>query len=303
MPNYRGVPINILWGAGFANTLTLGYPLDAAVAYSLPREGSEWVQASSGVEDAWITGHDQYLRGIVRWIPREDRLTPEGRLATGWDGPNGWRAFLEWARAKNPFRVVRDWPNLLRNPGFEEGSAHWTFNANAKSLSDPALAYSGSGYLDLTMANGSTVAPYQGANLIAVQPGDIVTIGTMARIVSGTGNARLYYRRYDGQRVYLSAAAAGGYSGTEWGLLEATPTIAPGTAYIAGGVALYSLSGSQVATARFDDVYLKIAPAGDAPLTMYLVEPMQDEPALERDYSRRLELVVRTVDGSPVEGY
>ncbi len=93
----RGRLWRITWGAGFANELLGAYPLDAAVAFSQPREGSEWVQGPSGVESAWIVGHDQVLSGQWRWI-----------TAAQWDGATGVRAFLESARAKAVFRFYPD---------------------------------------------------------------------------------------------------------------------------------------------------------------------------------------------------
>lgn len=95
----------ITWGAGFVNTLTFGQPLDSAVSYPLPREGSEWAQGSSGERDAWLQGDDQRLQGVVRNIPTADSADP---VATGWDGVAGWAAFLSWARAMNPFRWYPD---------------------------------------------------------------------------------------------------------------------------------------------------------------------------------------------------
>ena len=95
----------ITWGASFANTLNFGYPLDNFASYSKPRQGSEWVQATSGAEDAWVVGRDYYLQGLARWIPTTDSTGP---TATGWDGSTGFRAFLEWAQDKNAFRWFPD---------------------------------------------------------------------------------------------------------------------------------------------------------------------------------------------------
>lgn len=95
----------ILWGAAFANTLNVAQPLDSAVSYPVPREGSEWNQGPSGVRDAWIIGDDQRLTGDVRWIPTADVASP---AATGWDGAAGWRAFLQWARGARVFRFFPD---------------------------------------------------------------------------------------------------------------------------------------------------------------------------------------------------
>lgn len=95
----------IAWGATFTNSLTLGYPIDNIVTWSQPREGSEYVRSPAGGEDAWDEGTDYYLAGDVRWIPTSDTTTP---AAKGWDGADGWRAFLEWARQKNAIRFYAD---------------------------------------------------------------------------------------------------------------------------------------------------------------------------------------------------
>lgn len=95
----------ILWGAGFANTLWLGYPLDNISAGDEPRAGSSFDQAPSGVEDAWIVGTDYVLSADVRYIPQADTAVP---VATGWDGVTGFREFLRWARDKNQFRFYPD---------------------------------------------------------------------------------------------------------------------------------------------------------------------------------------------------
>lgn len=87
------------------NTLSFGYPLDSAVSYPEPREGSEWAQAPSGVEDAWDGGADELLEGDARWIPTVNTTDP---VATGWDGAAGWAAFLTWARKKNALRLYPD---------------------------------------------------------------------------------------------------------------------------------------------------------------------------------------------------
>lgn len=95
----------ITWGASFANTLNIGYPPDGAISFSVPREGSEWAQATTGARDAWVLGNDQRFRGTFRWIPTTATTDP---VATGWDGSTGWRAFLEWAREMNPLRYYPD---------------------------------------------------------------------------------------------------------------------------------------------------------------------------------------------------
>lgn len=96
----------ITWGTSFANTLSIGYPLDNYKSGSTPRDGSAWAQSPGGAEDAWIVGTDYTLEGDIRWIPQTNVATP---AATGWDtASTGFRLFLEWARAKNAFRWFPD---------------------------------------------------------------------------------------------------------------------------------------------------------------------------------------------------
>lgn len=96
----------ILWGAAFANTLNIGYPVDHFKAGSTPRAGSAFIQTPGGVEDAWTVGTDYTLEGVFRWIPQTSTSSP---LATGWDtASTGFRLFLEWARDKNVIRYYPD---------------------------------------------------------------------------------------------------------------------------------------------------------------------------------------------------
>lgn len=105
MPSYRFKTPKITWGAAFANTLNIGFPLDSVKAYDEPRAGSAFDRCTSGVEDAWITGTDYLLTAEVRYIPQVDVATP---LATGWDGATGFRALLAWARNKSQVRFFPD---------------------------------------------------------------------------------------------------------------------------------------------------------------------------------------------------
>lgn len=91
----------ITWSGSFLAQVNIPYPIDNAVGYSVPREGSEWSQAVSGIEDANILGTDYVFEGDIRWIPNTNSTNP---LATGWSGSNGVQSFLEWARQKNTFR-------------------------------------------------------------------------------------------------------------------------------------------------------------------------------------------------------
>jgi hypothetical protein len=110
MPNYRGMIPQIKWGPTFTNIIVIGYPLDDPLAYEDPREGSDFVQGSSGVEDAWVQGEDQILEGVLRWIPRVVATNP---AATGYEDANGVRDWISDARKKNIFRW---YPDIGGNP-------------------------------------------------------------------------------------------------------------------------------------------------------------------------------------------
>lgn len=105
MTDFRYKKPKILWGAAFANTLSIGYRLDNVIAGPEPRAGSETAQAPSGVEDAWTIGTDYILEADIAFIPQTDTASP---LATGWDGATGFAAFLSWARDKNLIRFYPD---------------------------------------------------------------------------------------------------------------------------------------------------------------------------------------------------
>ena len=95
----------ITWGTGFENELIFGYSLFDVITDREPREGSEWIQGASGIEDAWITGRDYTMHCEARWIPDN----PGGALGeTPVSGPTAFQAFLDWARDKNTFRFVPD---------------------------------------------------------------------------------------------------------------------------------------------------------------------------------------------------
>jgi len=108
MADYLGKKCKIVWGDSLNKTLSIGYPLDDPHAYPVPRDGHEAVQSSSGTEDAWSVGTDQFLEGTIRWIPKDSGTTEEGNAETGWDGTDGFSDFLTWARGKSVFRFYPD---------------------------------------------------------------------------------------------------------------------------------------------------------------------------------------------------
>lgn len=101
----RRLPAIKYGGATFTGSIAFGYAIDNGVATSRPRDGSEQVQAVSGVEDAWTVGTDHYLSFDWRWIPTNLTASPS---ASGWDDAVGVRTFLEAARDKQLFRWIPD---------------------------------------------------------------------------------------------------------------------------------------------------------------------------------------------------
>jgi hypothetical protein len=89
--------------------LDFAYPLEEVRSWRQPREGSAHLVYPSGEESAWIRGHDGFLEGEVRWIPRLTTVDPRN---DGWedtDGVKGWQRFLAWARRRgNTFRFHPD---------------------------------------------------------------------------------------------------------------------------------------------------------------------------------------------------
>ncbi len=89
--------------------LIFGEPLDNANSFGIPQPGSQFARTPGGVEDAWISGTDQHLRGQVRWIPSDVQSNP--RVSSPWNGdgevagvPVGWDHFLNvFARDKQTF--------------------------------------------------------------------------------------------------------------------------------------------------------------------------------------------------------
>jgi len=92
-------------GTAYGKTLLLGYPLYDIVTDREPRKGSEWVQAPSGLEDAWVTGYDYTLAATVKFIPDTTSASPtRAAVAGSVTAAAEWQSFLDYARLKYPFR-------------------------------------------------------------------------------------------------------------------------------------------------------------------------------------------------------
>jgi len=106
MPTYTNITIpKIVWWYDYSKTLSFGYGLDNVITYSSSDENSQFALLQNASEYSWIINTFYILEADVRWIPYNDTTNP---VANGWNTTNGWREFLEFARAKNPFRFYPD---------------------------------------------------------------------------------------------------------------------------------------------------------------------------------------------------
>jgi hypothetical protein len=107
---FRGIVAGITWGASFEKTLRFGFPLLDVKTYPLAREGTKVTRAMVAESDGWSFGHNHLIEFMTPAIPQEDEVDPYGYgAASGWDSPDGWADFLDWARRKI---VVNFIPNL-----------------------------------------------------------------------------------------------------------------------------------------------------------------------------------------------
>lgn len=147
MTIYRRTVPRILWGTGFANTLTFDTPLDEAVTYATPRDGSRIAFSAAGVADAWDLGDDYHLEGVLRWIPG----TAAGGLS-GWDGATGVSAFLTWARKGNAFRWYPD----------AAGATYWLAYLVEPFEGGPELEPNGSRAVMIKLRSADGLTPFTG---------------------------------------------------------------------------------------------------------------------------------------------
>lgn len=132
--SYRLTPPMIRWGSVHQYAAYFGFPVDNVTSWSDPRQGSEFDQAPSGVEDSWLVGFDQVLAGELRWIPGSDTLFYP--RCTGWDynaNTPGIRQFLEWAKQKNQFTWIGDGRNCLLYPTLTSATIDYSVSSSGKA--------------------------------------------------------------------------------------------------------------------------------------------------------------------------
>lgn len=319
MPSYRGYRPRLLWGtqtsSTYANAWDFGYPLDAPVAASRDREGSEEVQLVSGVEDASQAGQDYYLSGVVRWVPGEDTLASGTvRRATGWDGTSGVDAALHWLRGKRAAVWCPDSRNLLRSPSLNiaHPSVRWPLSLSGTvsgSVANDASA------TKVTFSTGTTNAA-NAAAIAQVVPGllagETVSLAVTYQTASFVGSPTLriaieFYTAVGGSYVSeVNAAPSTSATFTRTSVL--TGTVPSGAT--AARVALYAVYPT---AGQSGEVWWKEASLArtTADATTYcdnpevasvtLVAPWNEDPTPERNGTRTFPLSLRST--SAFTGY
>lgn len=92
----------IVWGDNWENAWIFPGPVDNPRPVSRPVGAI--AEADSGVRDWWETRDDEEVQFDVRFVPRDNQITPIGFIVTGYAGGNGVREALRWMQ-KKPFRL------------------------------------------------------------------------------------------------------------------------------------------------------------------------------------------------------
>lgn len=331
MTRYRGLPCRFVWGDQYDQIVDVAGGLDEALAYPLPRDGSDWAIGTAGDALAWRTGTDYYLEGKARFIPTDGSTlgTMYGVRHTGWDEANGWRAMLEWARWKNPLRFFPDARNLLTSPRLNsDGDADgvpdgWLSYGTPSAANCSRAVDAGEQALKVAvLAGGNTgaaanVGCYQRFAATQVVTGEKLTVSGEVRL-NGPANGsygRVMIYAYDAALKSLGSVGAvqAADTGTGYVRIAATQATPAGTAWIYAYVALYVPANT--ATLSAGTVWLRnvqlergaVASSAfiDQPgyRAAYLVAPTEGRPERDDNGMRRVPLVLRAADRAPFTGY
>nr|WP_237730906.1 carbohydrate binding domain-containing protein [Serratia marcescens] len=143
-------------------------------------------------------------------------------------------------------------PNLLANPGFEQGLSGW----RAQGAQADGDAHSGRGSLRYDNADATQYRTFNQA--LQVVPGQTIDFGVWlktqgVRGQSRDGGAGVYLQSFDAQGRFLEGSYPAGVTGDSgWRQVSASYTVTPQAARITFGV--YLRKGS-TGTAWFDDAY------------------------------------------------
>lgn len=307
---YRLVAPVIRWGTNYNQAWYLPSPLDNVECGSEPRQGSEFVQAPSGVEDAWIVGTDYVLTGDLRWIPQSDSLYYP--RATGWDtaagGLNGARAALEWLRRKNSFAWHPDGRNLLRRPLVNNAgdvmlSGFGGWGTEIGSVTGGSVTFdAGEGAWKATATGGGGGSPYLGLyQYVPSIAGESVVLSVDYKTsgLVNTAEGRIFVDSFDATPTYLSTPyGLAGLTSAVYARANAGGTFSvamgAGTAYMRIELRLYLPLAGSAGTIWFKNAMVRRDSSNttfiDNPAieNCYLVDPMQGAPASESDGSRKI---------------
>lgn len=199
----------VRWGAtssgyDYANELLLGYPLYDIVTDRRLRAGAMTVQRSCGQgEDGWTMGYEYRLDAVARFIP--ENLLGLGSSAPVRSTVREWQRFLDYARAKHPFRLVPDscYPNVYVDACYLEAPVTELFGPNnPRGERDVQLAIVSTDR-DFTAAlNGVLFAYRAGADLAVSVP------SSCSGAASAAGSGMRFYHDADGFPRLGSSSAA-----------------------------------------------------------------------------------------------
>lgn len=227
---------------------------------------------AAAIGPAWITRAENV---VLSWTVPDPTARSQaeiaqvpGALALG-TAPSPLRVEVQNGGVAPITRVVVEaFPDLLRNPGFEEGGAYWTQDTGISYLSDPAGAHSGAGYLEVFQPSGQHLTDQLvqstggGIRYFSVSPGDRVEYGLWGQRVSGDGGVRARLEVVDENLANPNFVHSPSITVPEWTLSASAYTVPAGKAAIRFSCNISS-GNTTGTTARFDDVYLRILRQGE----------------------------------------
>lgn len=310
MSNYRALAPRITFGTDYTGSLTLRYPLSEVTSYGQSREDSTLAVAPSGIEDAWVTGDDEFLKGTIHHIPQTGS---DG--ATGWDDENGYTDFLTVARTKELIRYHPDGRNVIVYGELNtvDGIGVATGFTSFTSLTDAVFS------LDDEAQRVTVTASHTGSYRQAgvkqtyydVRPGEVFSARLDAKLsYSGTCRAIvvLQYWSANGVRVLDS----GGSTNTQdaWTTITNENRTAPlGTAYLSIEARFEPTVAGSTGSVWFKNLTVfrsTTAPTEFIPnpfTTAYLMEPMNGGVALDPNGERSMDLILRASGSGVFNGY
>ena len=319
MPNYRGLSPRFRWGTSYANAVDVA-SFDNVVAYSEPRDGSDFDMAPSGVEDSWYLADDYFVEGDLRWIPRADSLFP--KKATGWDGASGVDAMLQWARRKNVLKFHPDGRNLVVSPTMgADADANGVVNDFASNVnglgSTTTFSFDGTDLAQKVTvtgnATGATKLPLVSQDVGGIMAGETLTLSAEGRhqLSSALATAYVQLSAIDAVGATLATQTSasflnsGSYSRNSVARTMPANTVVARVHFVLSIPATGSLTawGRKMVLARnaSDAASFIDNPSYDA----YLSDPMKGSPSLESNKMRALHVKLRSAASPPLafDGY